>query len=137
METVKSKGEEKMKKLFISCPMKGRTEENIKKSMEQMHKIAEIMFDQKLEVIPTYIEDAPPANSNEGVWYLGRSIQLMAEADFFVGVCYTEFFNGCTVEYDVARKYGIKSIQLDMYQFMPDAVDAEREFYNSMVKKEE
>lgn len=24
-----------MKKLFISCPMKGRTEENIKKSMEK------------------------------------------------------------------------------------------------------
>lgn len=25
-----------MKKLFISCPMKGRTEENIRKSMERM-----------------------------------------------------------------------------------------------------
>lgn len=27
-----------MKKLFISCPMKGRTEENIRKSMEKMHR---------------------------------------------------------------------------------------------------
>lgn len=44
-----------MKKLFISCPMKGRTEENISKSMDQMHKIAEIIFDQELEAIPTYI----------------------------------------------------------------------------------
>ena len=34
----------------------------------------------------------------------------------------------------LARKYGIKSIQLDMYQFMPDAIDAEREFYNSAEK---
>ena len=51
-----------MKKLFISCPMKGRTEENIRKSMEKMHKIAEIIFDQELEVIPTYIEDNPPEN---------------------------------------------------------------------------
>ncbi len=126
-----------MKKLFISCPMKGRTEENIKKSMEQMHKIAEIMFDQELEVIPTYIEDAPPKDAKEAVWYLGKSIQLLAEADFFVGVGYTEFFNGCMVEYDVARKYGIKSIQLDVYQFMPDAIDAEREFYKAQVKVEE
>lgn len=125
-----------MKKLFISCPMKGRTKENIKKSMEQMHKIAEIMFDQKLEVIPTYIEDAPPKDSHEAVWYLGKSIQLMAEADFFVGVGYSEFFKGCMVESEVARQYGIASIHLDMYQFMPDALDAEREFYNSMVKKE-
>lgn len=43
-----------MKKLFISCPMKGRTEENIKKSMDKMHKLAEIMFEQELEVIPQF-----------------------------------------------------------------------------------
>ena len=54
-----------MKKLFISCPMKGRTEENIRKSMEKMHKIAEIIFDQELEVIPTYINDNPPENNPE------------------------------------------------------------------------
>lgn len=136
METVKSKGEGRMKKLFISCPMKGRTEENIKKSMEQMHKIAEIMFDQKLEVIPTYIEDAPPKDSHEAVWYLGKSIQLMAEADFFVGVSYCEFFSGCMVENKVARQYGVKSIFLDLYELMPDALDAEREFYNAQVKVE-
>lgn len=35
-----------MKKLFISCPMKGRTEENIRKTMDKMHKIAEAMFEQ-------------------------------------------------------------------------------------------
>ena len=27
-----------------------------------MHEIAEIYFDEKLEVIPTYIEDNPPEN---------------------------------------------------------------------------
>lgn len=75
-----------MKKLFISCPMKGRTEENIRKSMEKMHKLAEIIFDQKLEVIPTYIEDNPPESSNQGIWYLGKSIELLADADYFIGV---------------------------------------------------
>ena len=44
-----------MKKIFISCPMKGRTEENIRKSMEKMHKIAEEIFEQELEVIPSYM----------------------------------------------------------------------------------
>ena len=37
-----------MKKLFISCPMKGRTNENIEISIEKMHKMAEIIFDQPL-----------------------------------------------------------------------------------------
>lgn len=33
-----------MKKLFISVPMRNRTEYAIKASMEQMHKIAEAVF---------------------------------------------------------------------------------------------
>ena len=70
-----------MKKLFISCPMKGRTEENIRKSMEKMHKIAEVVFEQELEVIPSYIEDYPPKDSHEAVWYLGESIKLLSQAD--------------------------------------------------------
>lgn len=37
-----------MKKLFISCPMRGRTEYAIKASMEQMHRIAEAVFGEEL-----------------------------------------------------------------------------------------
>ena len=107
------------KKLFISCPMKGRTEENIRKSMEKMHEIAEIVFDQKLDVIPTYIEDKPPENSTQAIWYLGKSIQLLAEADFFIGVQWSRF-DGCEIEHEVARRYGIKCTFVDMFSLMPD-----------------
>ena len=123
-----------MKKLFISCPMKGRTEDNIRKSMEQMHKIAEIVFDQPLEVIPTYIEHRPPENSNQAVWYLGKAIQLMSEADFFIGIDYNDFFKGCMIESDVARHYCIRSTFVKMYEMMPDAVEVERNHYASMDK---
>ena len=44
-----------MKKLFISVPMKGRTEAQIRATMEQMHHIAEAVFGEELEVIQTYI----------------------------------------------------------------------------------
>lgn len=122
-----------MKKLFISCPMKGRTEENIKKSMEQMHKIAEIYFDQKLEVIPTYIEDNPPKNSNQGIWYLGKSIQLLSEADYFIGIDYSnDFFKGCVIEREVANNYGIRSITVKMFELMPDAAEIQDEYYNNL-----
>lgn len=123
-----------MKKLFISCPMKGRTEENIRKSMEQMHRIAEIVFDQPLEVIPTYIEHRPPENSNQAVWYLGKAIQLMSEADFFIGIEYNDFFKGCMIETEVARNYAIRSTYVKTYEMMPDAVEVEKKHWETLEK---
>lgn len=41
-----------MKKLFISCPMRKRSEEDIHKTFELLHKVAEAIFDEELEVIP-------------------------------------------------------------------------------------
>ena len=116
-----------MKKLFISCPMKGRTEENIRKSMEKMHKIAEIVFDQELEVIPTYIEDNPPKNNNQAVWFLGKSIQMLSEADYFIGIEWCDFYKGCSVESDVVKKYETESTYVNIHQLMPDAVAVMRE----------
>ena len=123
-----------MKKLFISCPMKGRTEENIRKSMEQMHKIAEIVFDQELEVIPSYIEDNPPENSRQAVWYLGKSIQLLAEADFFIGIDYSDFYHGCRIENEVARLYGIKATTVGLHEMMPDALEVEKKYWDDCEK---
>lgn len=40
-----------MKKLFVSVPMKGRTEEEIKASIQKMKKIAEICEGEDLELI--------------------------------------------------------------------------------------
>ena len=110
------------KKLFISCPMKGRTEENIRKSMEKMHKIAEIVFDQELEVIPSYIEHNPPATSNQAIWYLGESLKKMSEADYFIGISYIYDFRGCCIEADVAQSYGIPTTFVDIRELMPDIV---------------
>ena len=52
-----------MKKLFVSVPMKGRTEEEIKASIQKMKKIAEIYEGEELELIDSYIEDNPPKDS--------------------------------------------------------------------------
>lgn len=109
-----------MKKLFISCPIKGRTEENIRKSMEAMRKIAEIVFDQELEVISSYIEHDPPENVNEALWYLGESIKKMSEADYFIGIEYDDRFPGCITETVVARRYGIPRYFVEVNDLMYD-----------------
>ena len=98
-----------MKKLFISCPMNGLTDEMIKANREKMHKIAEIVFDQELEVIPSYISQDPPEGAMAPMWYLGRSIQLMSEADYYIGVNMPYgYSNGCVIENDVAVTYGLQ-----------------------------
>ena len=45
-----------MKKLFVSVPMKGRTEKEIKESIQKMKKIAEIYEGEELELIDSYID---------------------------------------------------------------------------------
>lgn len=88
-----------MKKLFISCPMRKRSEEDIRKTFDKLHRIAEAVFDKELEVIPTYFEGNPPANVNEALWYLGESIKKLSEADYFIGIFdEAREFRGCIIE---------------------------------------
>lgn len=97
-----------MKKLFVSVPMKGRTEEEIKASIQKMKKIAEIYEGEELELIDSYIEDNPPKNNNEAVWYLGESLKKLAQADVFMGICESYDWSDCHIERATVEKYGIK-----------------------------
>ena len=114
-----------MKKLFISVPMKGRTDEAIKNSMEKMHKIAELVFGEELEVLQTHMPPEAPDGTNQSVWGLGRSIQKLAEADYFIGACgLYGYFHGCCIEESVAYNYNIRSYMLNAHEceFLKDAV---------------
>lgn len=116
-----------MKKLFVSVPMKGRTEEEIKASIQKMKKIAEIYEGEELELIDSYIEDKPPKDSKEAVWYLGESIKKLAKADVFMGICESYDWNGCCIERETAEKYGIKAYMIPAGYVIED--------YNSLFNK--
>lgn len=124
------------KKLYISCPMKGRTEEAIRHGMDRMHKLAEIVFDQELEVISTYVKHDPPETANKAIWCLGESIKKMSEADYFIGIPFTENFYGCDIEARVARDYGIPSTYVDLEAMMPDVVEMDRKRYLDSISAE-
>ena len=104
-------------KLFVSCPMNGLTDEMIKANREKMHKIAEIVFDKKLEVIQTYISEDPPEGAMTPMWCLGRSIQMMSEADYYIGVnaFYDCDYSGCDIENNVAHNYGLRTYFVDVH----------------------
>lgn len=98
-----------MKKLFVSVPAKGRTAEEIKASIQKMKKIAEIYEGEELELIDSYIEGNPPKNNHQSVWYLGKSLEKLSEADIFIGIENDFDWNGCYIERMTANRYGIKS----------------------------
>lgn len=110
-----------MKKLYISCPMKGRTEENIRKTREKMHKIAEIVFEEELEVIDSYVPGyVSDKAANKPVLYLGAAIQRMAEADCYIGVYGKNDLRGCAVENKIAREYHLKRTFVNTFDVAPD-----------------
>ena len=116
-----------MKKLFVSVPMKGRTEEEIKASIQKMKKIAEIYEGEELELIDSYIEDNPPKDSKEAVWYLGESLKKLAQADVFIGICESYDWNGCYIERETAVKYGIKTYAIPARYVIDD--------YNALLRR--
>jgi hypothetical protein len=107
--------------------MKGRTEEEIKASIQKMKKIAEIYEGEELELIDSYIEDDPPKDSKEAVWYLGESLKKLAQADVFIGICESYDWNGCHIERQTAEIYGIKAYMIPVRYVIDD--------YNALINK--
>lgn len=93
-------------KVFISLPMHGRTDEEVKKEMGRgLAYLKDAYKNEKVEMVDTFIDlgDAPR------LAYLGRSIQLMANADLVLFMPGWNEANGCLVEHLTAIRYGIKT----------------------------
>lgn len=116
-----------MKKIFVSAPMKGRAEEEIRKTIDKMKNIAEIYEGEEMELIDSYIEDNPPKDSKEAVWYLGESLKKLAQADVFIGIRESFDLNGCQIERETAEKYGIKAYAIPVRYVIDD--------YNALLNK--
>ena len=109
-------------KLFVSCPMKGRTEENIKKSFEVLKRTAEAYTGETLEVVNPY-EPKTFESDADRIRGLGDSIRLMAEADYFITFENYFDYRGCSVENQVAALYGLKRVLAMTKLAAPDVLD--------------
>lgn len=116
-----------MNKVFISCPMKGRKEEDIKKTIGKMHRIAEVMFGEKLEPVDNFLTkgDAAPTDSMR-IWLLGEVIKKMASCKYYIGIetamirnCSSRF-PGCLIENSVSLHYGLKDYRVSPEFVAPD-----------------
>lgn len=114
-----------MKKLFVSCPMNGRTKAQILKSMKIGRAIAESYFNEELLVINTWIEDEPPEYiKNERLWYLAKSLEFLAEADYSIVIGnygrYIDRFKSCHIEEDIISEMDIPHYEVDLRAIAPD-----------------
>ena len=100
-----------MKKLFISQPMNGLTVEEILKVREEIKNKAEKTIGEQLELINSFIEDYPEENIKSiPIWYLGKSIHFLSQADIAYFGSNWRNARGCKIEHEIANAYGIKVI---------------------------
>lgn len=98
-----------MKKLFISQPMKGKTDEEILAVRNKAIASAEKHLGEKVEVIDSFFQSAPA--DAKPLWFLGKSIELLSNADVAYFAKGWDEARGCKIEHECALQYGIDIIE--------------------------
>ena len=100
-----------MKRLFISQPMRDKTNEEILAVREKAIECAKKTFGEDIEVIDSFFKDAP--HEAKPLWFLGKSLELLSTADIAYFAEGWESARGCKIEHTCAAEYGIYVIEVD------------------------
>lgn len=103
-------------KVFISQPMKGKTDEEILTEREKAIRTVKEFYshrnDDEFEFIDSFFQEAPVGV--KPLWYLGESIKLLADADVAYFAKGWEEARGCRIEQLCASQYGIPMMDGDI-----------------------
>ena len=102
------KGYDIMKKLFISQPMRGKSNEEIIAEREKAVKAAAEKLGEPVEVIDSFFKEAPVTAAP--LWFLGKSLEALAGADIIYFCPGWDTARGCKIEHQCAVEYGIERI---------------------------
>lgn len=95
-------------KLFISQPMKDKTNEEIKEERAKIINEVQEKFGD-VEVIDSFFENAP--HDAKPLWFLGKSLELLSTADVAYFANGWENYRGCKIEHECAVQYGITIVR--------------------------
>ena len=98
-----------MKKLFISQPMKDKTDEEILAVREQAINSAKDFLGDDVEVIDSFFQNV--SHDVTPLWYLAKSLELLSTADAAYFAKDWEKYRGCRIENLCATEYGITVIE--------------------------
>ena len=98
-----------MKKIFISQPMKGKTNDEILATREKAIETVINMFEEDVNVIDSFFYNTP--HDAKPLWLLGRALELLSTADVAYFAKGWEQYRGCKIEHTCATEYGIDIIE--------------------------
>lgn len=94
-----------MTKIFISQPMKGKTNDEIKKERELIIRDIEgMMEDEPFEIMDTVFEDFKGATPLK---FLAKSLMVLADADMVYFADGWQDTRGCQLEHECAMQYDL------------------------------
>lgn len=99
-----------MIRVFISQPMKDKSEEEILRVREEAIASIRAKCDEDVEIIDSYFEDYNPENGCIPLKYLAKSLELLADANVAYFASGWENARGCRIEHEAAVEYGIEVI---------------------------
>ena len=102
-------GNSMAKKIFISLPMRGHTYDEVHKRMNDIYDLAVNTLDEPCELINTMWTEAP-SNLDNQTWYLGKSIQVIGDADLVIFSSGWAQAKGCVIERFVCDLYGLHKL---------------------------
>lgn len=97
-----------MKKLFISQPMNGKTDDEILAVRANAIQAARDSVGEEVEVIDSFFQTAPA--DARPLWYLGKSLEPLSTADIAYFAPGWSEARGCRIENLCAKEYGIEKI---------------------------
>lgn len=100
-----------MKKLFISQPMNGKTNDEIERERERAVRVATECLGEPVEVIDSFFKNAP--HDAKPLWFLAESIRLLADADCIYFADGWDNACGCLIERSCAVHYGVPIVEPD------------------------
>ena len=96
-------------KVFISQTMRDKTDEQIKEERAKAVSRIKEKYNQDVEIIDSFFENAP--HNAKPLWFLGKSLELLANADVAYFCKDWEKYRGCKIEHACAKEYGIKVME--------------------------
>lgn len=103
-------------RLFISQPMRGKSDEEIESEREDLIAIAKAVYAGRgeVEVIDSFFKGGldVPAGAKAPLYYLSKSLELLATADVAIFAKDWREARGCRIEHECADGYGVARIEL-------------------------
>lgn len=96
-----------MKKIFISQPMKDKTDEEIISERERIIELCKKKYGD-IEIIDSFFENAP--HDARPLWFLAKSLELLSTADIAFFADGWKNYRGCKIEHECAKEYGIEIV---------------------------